>query len=140
MTAWDDDKTSGTLTAAEWNAHVLDQKARVKTNVATTGQFASGKYTTTVTLDWNNGNTQYIVLANGAQTFTFANPIDGASYKLILKQPASGAAGTVVWPATVLWPTSEPTLTATNGKVDIIEFTYDATNVKYYGKASSLNH
>lgn len=112
----------------------------VGVNAGTTGQYASTKYTCTVTLDWNNGNVQYIVLANGAQTFTFANPIDGARYMIILKQPATGAAGTVTWPATVLWPGgTAPTLTATNGKVDIVTFVYDGTNTKYYG-GNSLNY
>ena len=104
---------------------------------ATTGQYGSAKYTTTVTLDWNNGNVQYIVLANGAQTFTFANPLDGGRYNLILKQPSSGAAGTVSWPGTVLWPSGNiPGLSTANNKVDIISFVYDATNTKYYGAAT----
>ena len=105
-----------------------------------TGQYFSTKYTTTTTLDWNNGNVQYIVLANGAQTFTFANPKGGARYMLIVKQPSSGAAGTVTWPGTVLWPGgTAPTLTTTNSKADVITFAYDDTNTQYYG-GSSLNY
>jgi len=104
-----------------------------------TGQYYSTKYTTTTTLDWNNGNVQYIALAGGGQTFTFANPKGGARYMLILKQP-SGADGTVTWPATVAWPGgSAPTLTTTDAKVDIITFVYDETNTKYYA-GSSLNY
>lgn len=109
------------------------------TGAATSGQYASTKYTATTTLNWANGNVQYIQLASGAQTFTFANPLDGGRYILILKQPAAGAAGTVTWPATVLWPGgTAPTLTAANSKVDIIAFVYDATNIKYYA-GSNLN-
>lgn len=99
------------------------------------------QFTCTVTLDWNNSNSQYIVLANGEQTFTFANPGTGGVYILVLKQPAGGAAGTVVWPATVAWTAATaPTLTATNGKVDVIQFYYDGTNSKYYEIMVSLNH
>ncbi len=103
-------------------------------------QYYSSKYTTTVTLDWDNGNVQYIVLANGGQTFTFSNGKDGGRYLLILKQPASSTAGTVTWPGTVAWSgASAPTLTLTNGQVDIITFVYDGTNTKYYG-GFSLNY
>ena len=108
--------------------------------ISSVGQYASAKHTCTTTLDWNNANVQYIQLANGAQTFTFANPLDGGRYCIILKQPSSGAAGTVSWPATVLWPAAtQPTLTVTNGQVDIVTFVYDGTNSKYYA-GSSLNH
>ena len=101
------------------------------------GQGWSTKYTCTTTLNWNNSNIQYIQLANGAQTFTFANPKDGSRYELVLKQPAGGAAGTVTWPGTVAWTGAiTPTLTATNSAYDIITFTYDATNTKYYGGIS----
>lgn len=117
-----------------WARIGLGQAADSGAVMAATGQYFSAKYTTTVTLDWNNANVQYIVLASGAQTFTFANPKDGGRYILILKQPGAGAAGTVSWPATVLWPSgSAPTLTTTNSKVDVISFVYDGTNTKYYG-------
>ena len=46
----------------------------------------------------------------------------------------------MTWPATVLWSGgTAPTLTATNGKVDVITFVYDETNSNYYG-GSSLNY
>jgi hypothetical protein len=104
------------------------------------GQYYATQYTTTTTLDWNNGNVQYIQLTNGAQTFTFANPQGGARYMLILKQPSGGAAGTVSWPGVILWPGGPaPSLTGTNNKVDIITFVYDSTNGYYYA-GSSLNY
>ncbi len=103
-------------------------------------QFWAGQFTCTTTLDWNSSNNQYIVLANGVQIFTFANPGTGGIYVLVLKQPAGGAAGTITWPGTVLWSGGvAPTLTVTNGKVDVIEFYYDGTNAKYYDLAIRLN-
>jgi hypothetical protein len=105
-------------------------------NVATTGQYASADYNCTTTLDWNNGRNQYMTLANNGQTFTFANPLAGANYTLRLKQPASGAAGTVTWP-TITWiGGAAPTLTTTNGHTDIITLIYSGG--VYYG-ASALN-
>lgn len=102
-------------------------------------QYYAVQYTTTTALDWNNGNVQYIQLASGAQTFTFSNPLGGGRYVLILKQPGSGAAGTVTWP-TISWAGgTTPTLTTTNNKVDIITLIYDGTNTVYYGN-SSLNY
>lgn len=109
-------------------------------NLDVQGQYVSPKKTDTVavstwTTDWNEGNVHYVQLGNGAHSApTFNNPKDGGRYMLILKQPAAGAAGTVTWPATVLWSGgTAPTLTLTNGKVDIIMFVYDGTNSKYYG-------
>jgi hypothetical protein len=103
-----------------------------KAHAKNSGQYASPQYTTTVTLDWDNGNCQAITLANGAQTFTFANPLSGGRYILKLKQPASGAAGTVTWPGTVLWSGgTAPTLTVTNNKTDIVTLYYDGAN--YFG-------
>lgn len=105
-------------------------------NVTFAGQYSAIQYTTTTTLDWNNRNVQYIQLASGGQTFTFANPIGGARYVLIVKQPSAGAAGTVTWPITVKWPSGNaPTLTTTNNKVDMIGLLYDSVNSVYYATA-----
>jgi hypothetical protein len=103
------------------------------------GQYYAAKKTATTAIDFSTGNVQYLQLVNNGQTLTFANPADGARYVLILKQPASGAAGTITWP-TVKWASGfTPTLTATNGKVDIVTLIYDGTNTCYYGGAS-LNY
>jgi hypothetical protein len=91
-------------------------------------------HATTIAVDWNASNVQYIQLASGAQTFVFANPLGAGRYVLIAKQPAAGGAGTASWPVSVLWSGgSAPTLTATNSKVDILIFIYDSVNAKYYG-------
>jgi hypothetical protein len=97
-------------------------------------QYVSTLFTTTVTLDWNKSNVQEIILANGGQTFTFANPQSGGRYVLILQQPSSGAAGTVTWP-TIKWTGGvAPTLTATKNKKDVISIIYDGTD--YLGTTS----
>lgn len=116
----------------------LGQAADSSAVMAATGQYFSTRQTTTTTLDWNNGNCLAITLANNDQTFTFANPKTGGRYLLELKQPASGAAGTVTWPSTVKWAGgTTPTLTATNGRTDIVTLYYNGTN---YAASISLDH
>lgn len=85
-----------------------------------------------VTVDFDDGNAHYIVLGNGANTITLANPDSGANYKIYLKQPASGSAGTVTFSPVPLWPSGiAPTLTATNAALDIVYLGYDGTASKY---------
>jgi len=102
-------------------------------------QYASTTYTATVSVDWNNGNVQTIQLASGTQSITFANPLSSGRYILKLKQPTSGAAGTISsWPASVYWPSDVvPTLTSTNSKVDVIGIFYDGS---YYDASCILNY
>ena len=81
--------------------------------------------TTPLDPDWNNGNVQESTLTSGSSDFDPTNPKAGATYILKLTQPGSGAAGTVNWDnigaANIKWPGgTEPTLTTTNGAVDII--------------------
>lgn len=116
----------------------LGQAADSSAVMQATGQYNSVRATTTTNLDWNSGNCQSITLANSGQTFTFANPKSGGRYLLELKQPASGAAGTITWPTTVKWSGgSAPTLTATNSQTDIITFYFNGTN---YAGGYSLNY
>lgn len=115
------------------SSNVISQVTGVTPSVQSL-QYYSPKYTTTSSIDWNNGNVQYHQLANGATSLSFSNPTNGGKYVLILKQPSSGANGTASWPGDVLWAGgTPPTLTVTNNKVDIINFIYDSTNSKYYG-------
>lgn len=87
-----------------------------------------------ITIDWDTGNVQYIALASGSQTFTPSNAESGATYILQLRQPGSGAAGTINWNNLVNWPGgTDPTLTATNGAFDVITLMYNGTLSKYFG-------
>jgi hypothetical protein len=89
------------------------------------------------TVDWDDGNVQYIQLASGANTFTPSNPQDGATYILQIKQPSSGAAGTITWGASVKWPAATaPTLTATNDYIDVVTLIYNGTTTHYYAAAT----
>jgi hypothetical protein len=94
-------------------------------------------------IDWSKGNVQSLTLSSGGNTLSFSNGQDGGKYILILKQPASGAAGTVTWPSGaggVRWASATAaTLTTTNGKVDYLGFIYNGGDSKYDGVASMLN-
>ena len=100
-------------------------------------QYFSPLVASTVDIDWNTSNVQDLTLANDVNTVTFTNGLAGSRYLLFLRQPTSGNSGSVIWPDTssVKWPSgTEPTLTATNNKTDIIGFVYDGTI--YYGNAA----
>lgn len=110
----------------------------VNVNSGTTGQYASMAFSltdgATIALDWNNGNAQYVTIA-GNRTFTFANPISGGRYEIIVIQDATGSR-TLTWP-TIKWAGgSAPTLTTAGGKADVIALTY--INGSYYA-VPSLN-
>jgi parallel beta-helix repeat protein len=105
--------------------------------MTTVSQYSSTRYAASTTINWNNGNVQSLTLANGGNTLTFSNPQSGGRYLIELKQPASGAAGTVTFPSTVKWSGgTAPTLTTTNGQTDIITLYYNGTN---YAASSLLN-
>lgn len=101
------------------------------------GQYVSTKFALTdsgtIALDWNNSNVQSVTLG-GNRTFTFANPLTGGRYLIVLKQDGTGSR-TVTWP-TIKWQGGvTPTLTTTAGKVDLITLIYDGTD--YYGIATA---
>jgi hypothetical protein len=121
------------------------EKLEVAGNVKITGQAYTELHTGVTPLDpnWNNGNVQESTLTSGSSDFDPTNPKAGATYILKLTQPASGAAGTVNWDnigaANIKWPGgTEPTLTATNGAVDIITLicTDSTGQGVYYGNAT----
>ena len=138
------DASHTTLATGESGNLTLDAGGEViiESNLKVTGQAYSEQHDSlagNATVDWNNGNNQYIQLASGANTFTPSNPLDGATYILQIKQPSAGAAGTVTWGATVKWPAAAaPTLTATNDAIDVVTLVYNGTTTHYYA-TSILN-
>jgi len=89
---------------------------------------------TSVSIDWYDSNVKRITLSG---TTTFNNPShlkDGATYILIIHQPA-GANHTASFGTAFKWSGSTPpTITATNGATDILTFVSDGTNL--YGTAT----
>jgi hypothetical protein len=120
-------------------------ESTLNTSFKITGQAYTELHTGVTPLDpnWNNGNVQESTLTSGSSDFDPSNPKAGATYILKLTQPASGAAGTINWDnigaANIKWPGgTEPTLTVTNGAVDIITLicTDSTGQGVYYGNAT----
>lgn len=87
----------------------------------------AGDTGTALTIDWVNGNLQRCRLT-GNCTFTFSNPVVGASYFLEVLQDGTGGR-TVTWPATVKWDNSTtPTSTTTANRKDCFVFVWNGTN------------
>jgi hypothetical protein len=114
------------------------------TSVKITGQAYTELHTgaTPADPDWNNSNIQEMTLASLDQDFDPTNAKAGATYILKIKQPSSGAAGTINWnaaSATVLWPAgTPPTLSTANNAVDIVTLicTDSASGGTYYANAT----
>jgi hypothetical protein len=104
--------------------------------VTTTGQFNLGLFDdgscgAADTVDWNAGQIHKSTLTAATCTYTFSNPIAGATYKFLVAQDATGGR-LVSWPASVVWTGgAAPVLSATPLATDWCEFLYDGTN--YYG-------
>jgi hypothetical protein len=83
----------------------------------------------TISVDWSNGNTQYVALSDVGRTVTFINPTEGEVYRLLIIQ-TGGAKTITTWP-TIKWAGgSPPTLTTTDSKTDIVTLLY--VNSTYY--------
>ncbi len=114
------------------------------TKVATTA-FVQGALATTVddgnsstadTIDFSAGNVHKSTLT-GTCTYTFTAPPTGSV--VILKVVQGSGPYTVTWPMTVKWPGgTAPTLTTTNGHVDIFTFYWDGTD--YFGVVSGQDY
>ena len=97
-------------------------------------EYNNGTASSALTIDWNNGNKQYITLATATCTLTFTAPSGPCNVIFRIVQDTVGSR-TIVWPATAKWPSgTAPTLTTTASAVDIVSFYYNGTN--YYGQSA----
>lgn len=88
--------------------------------------FAKGDVTGATNIDFLSGNVQSMRLIGNA-TLTFSNPQNGATYRLIINQDATGTR-TITWPVIHWEAKTVPILTGTAGSKDIVELVYDGTN------------
>lgn len=83
-----------------------------------------------VTFDFTTGNICKITLTEAITSITLSGAAAGDTLKIEITQAAGGYAVSG-WPATVKWPGgTAPTITATNGSVDIITLEFDGTNYR----------
>ena len=116
------------------------EKLDVSGNLKVDGQAYSSTHTltagATVTPDFDNGNVQTVTLD---QATTLGNPTnlkDGATYIVIVKQPAAANHTLAFGTAYKFEGGTAPTITAANGATDVLTFVSDGTNL--YG-AAALN-
>ena len=95
----------------------------------------------TLTLNLENGNVFDVALNANITTLTIQNPsATGTACSFTLAFTADGTLRTVTWGASVKWAGGvAPTLTSTNGKVDIFVFTTWDAGTTWYGFVSGQN-
>ena len=89
-----------------------------------------------VTVDWNNGNRQYLSLPNGSTTtVTFANPAPGAMLTLIVKHVGATDILTLPNSSVIHWMSggTAPTPSQGTGKIDALGFWYNDVDAIYLG-------
>jgi hypothetical protein len=93
-----------------------------------------------LTLDLNNGNIFIVNLNANITTLTISNPPSSQfSGNFTIIFTADGTPRSVLWPPSIKWSTSVPTLTSTNGKRDILNFiTYDG-GTNWYANIGGQN-
>ena len=95
-------------------------------------EYDNGKVATTATINWANGNVQYVTITANT-TFTFTNPQPGM--RAILQV---AGAYTPTFPASVRWSGgTTPTATASAGYKDIYSFVYSGKESLYDGIQSA---
>lgn len=85
-----------------------------------------------VEIDWSLGATAKMTFDRDAVTFTFANPVAGRVYRLLLIQ--GDGSDTVTWPSIKWAGGSAPTLSTDAGAEDIVTFVYIGSS--WYGSAT----
>jgi hypothetical protein len=101
-------------------------------------EYNAGNSSTALTVNWNNGNQQRMVLTDNV-ILTLSNPIAGYRYLLVLTQDGVGGR-TVTWPNSVKWSSgTAAVLTTTAGATDICTFAYSAVGSGIYFAACNLD-
>ncbi|CAN5949958.1 unnamed protein product [Sphagnum jensenii] len=111
-----------------------------------TGGITGGTYSTlpvtSGVITWNVSSSPVVVvqLNNGVNTLTITGMVAGAPpYRITFVQPASGAAGTVSYPANFVFPGGvTPILSMANNAVDLFSYVSDGTNM--YLMTQGLNY
>lgn len=94
-----------------------------------------------LSLDLNNGNIFNVSLNANITVFTITNtPTSSFAANFTLIFTMDGTARTVTWPASIKWPGgTAPTLTSTNGKVDVFGFLTKDGGTNWFGFVGGQN-
>jgi hypothetical protein len=92
--------------------------------------FNDGNRGSPTTIDWSEGNEHYLTLT-GNVVLTFANPVDGGRYVVLINSGVGGF--TVTWPGTVKWAPSTPAVSTAASTVDLFTFIFLSATSYYYG-------
>jgi hypothetical protein len=88
------------------------------------------------TIFLKSGDYHAYQLFNGNNNIVFGSLLTRVrKIELFLAQPASGAAGTVTWPANVYFQGGKPSLSTANGAVDKVRLIYLPVEDKWFGEA-----
>lgn len=140
--------TAGGATITAGNVVITAGTFTVTTGLSTVKDIASNGQTTNtpvelgnvsanITLDFNSGNYQRMVLTGTGFTITLSNPKAGSIYVVEIKQDGTGSR-TFSWGGSILWVNgTTPTPTSTANKTDTYTFLYNGTN--YLGQRSGNN-
>ncbi len=116
------------------NTTQLATTAMVQAAIATSVD--DGNSSTADTIDFSAGNVHKSTLT-GTCVYTFTAPPTGQV--VVLKVIQGSGPYTVTWPGTVKWPAATaPTLTTTNGHMDVFTFLWDGTD--YFGVVSGQDY
>lgn len=96
----------------------------------------------TLTLDCSQGSVFAVSLNANITTLSLSNPpATTISYTMILQFTADGTARTVTWPAAVKWANgTAPTLSSTNGKIDLFTLTTHDGGTTWFASTVGQNY
>lgn len=122
----------------ENGSYTVEFKRYLDQVLARIGGITGGSYTqltngTSISWDLDKAPVSVVLLKSGANTLSPPlNMVAGLLYRLTLVQPASGAAGTMIWPKPpFLFPGGvAPALSSANNAIDECWFSCDGTNLK----------
>jgi hypothetical protein len=132
LTVTGNDIKSSTATAITMSGADVSMQGNTAFKNVTDGVVAIGTVGALHTFDLTNGTLQTATLTSAtAATFTMPTATAGKRFTFLVKQPASGSTTTATFTGVKWSGGSAPTITATLGRLDIINFYADGTN--WYG-------
>jgi hypothetical protein len=129
------DPSGNVVIGGQATANPNAAKLHVPGNLTNTGQAVSllhtipGPTSGTLSVDWDNGNNQYVQIDGAVTSTTFTNGITGGVYNLIIEATATSA---ILW-TDVIFPggSTGGYITGATGSVDVLSFMAGPTGLFY---------